>query len=133
MATPNGLNPTFGGRVGAQGFATLHNKGIGCVVVDTNSTTAVDVFGTTNGFTGTITGVFVNALGGTGNTITLKGSNGATIATVVESSTAGLLVGPTSALANTAIDLTGTCTVVSNANNAANPNGQVFVFYKVTL
>jgi len=55
MATPNGLNPTFGGRVGAQGFATLHNKGIGCVVVDTNSTTAVDVFGTTNGFTGTIT------------------------------------------------------------------------------
>lgn len=88
--------------------------GYGMVVKPLNGTTSVNVFGTTNGFAATITGVFVSTLGTTSATVTIKGTGGATIGTITGGASAGTMVGVTSALANTSITAAGTCTVVSS-------------------
>lgn len=87
------------------------------VAVPTNGTTSVNVFGTTNGFAGTITSIKVIAQDTTAGNITIADTAG-TVATIAKGTTAGIVTGTTS-LANTGFTSTGTLTVVSSsAGNA---------------
>lgn len=123
---PNRLNPSFLGRVEAKGFDAIHGKGVSVTCVSTNGTTNVDVFGTTNGFQGTVTGVFLIAKDTTAANITVVGPEG-TYCTIAKGATAGALVGA-SALTYTAINRDGTLQVDSSV---ASGQAYVFITYKV--
>jgi len=84
---------------------------------DTNAQTPVNVFGDVNGFDGVITGIFVIAKDATAGDITIKTTAG-TVATIAKGVTAGALVGAV-ALANTAIDDEGICTIESSSAGEA--------------
>ena len=129
----NNLNPEFLGRVRAAGFEGLHNKGVSATCVSTNETTDVNVFGTTNGFEGVVTGVFLWARGGIASTITLKGDDGATIASIAKGTATGVFVGEDT-LANTTFNRTGTMIVVGTgtASTAGRADAYVVIFYRVT-
>lgn len=89
MAQPNGLNPTFQGKVTARGFETPVG---GDMVknVKTNGTTLVNVFGTTNGFDGTLVSVRITPVSNTTTVFSMIGTNG----TVFQiSGSAGIVVG----------------------------------------
>lgn len=126
----NDWNPTFGGKVESAGFDAKHGKGVSITPTDTAGTSPVDVFSNPNAFTGTITGVFLVALGAIAANITIAGADGATICTIAKGTATSALVS-IDALANTAITRTGTLTVVSDS--AVDPEGQakVFLTYKV--
>ena len=130
MATPNGLNPDFGGSVSATGFDASHAGGVSITAVAITGsacTTSVNVFGSANKFTGVITGVFLSAINTTAANITIATTAG-TVATIAKGTSAGVLVG-SAALANTAIALDGTVTVVSSS---ASGTAYVFITYTVT-
>lgn len=129
----SGTNPYFNGRVVADAFEAKHGNGVCVTAVTLNGSTVKYFFGAASEgaeFRGTITGLYMLALGATGQTITVKGTGGVTVATITSSSSKGGLSGPSSALANTAIDLTGSVSVSSaNAGNATDTS-IVFLTYK---
>lgn len=94
-------------------FAT-NNKGYYAVTTPVSGTMVQNVFGSTVGFAGTITGVFLTSLGGTSSLVSLVSTAG-TVAVITSSATKGTLVGPTVALANTALTAASTCFVVSTS------------------
>lgn len=117
MAQPNGQNPTFPGKVTAQGFDTPYGMTMR-KVVSTNGATPVNVFGSTNGFAGTVVMVKVTAKDDSNGTIDLAGSNG-TIARVVKGS-AGQIRGSyigISGVQGTTFASSGTLTVSSNSGS----------------
>lgn len=126
MAQPNGLNPNFPGRVTSAGYDANHAKGVCVTCVSTAGTTDTDVFGSTNGFKGTVTGVYLIAKDATAANITLIGPEG-TYCTIAKGTSAGGLVGATS-LSYTAISKDGTLKVDSSDNTG---NAFVFITYKV--
>lgn len=124
--TSTGVN-TFGGSsnvftVPLNGSNLSTGKGFFSVAVPTNGTTAVNVFGTTNGFAGTITSVICVSQDTTFGSITLATSVSAGTQTKIADSmqkpnTAGTVVG--TIVTATAFTSAGTMTVVSNsAGNA---------------
>lgn len=128
MADTNNLNPEFVDMPTALGYKTRHGKGVGVVAVTLQSTTAdVNVFGSTNGFTGTITGVFMASVGATGTTVTLT-NGGTTVCTMTGVGEAGSVVAPASALANTALTASGTTVLTSDS---ASDTGIVYITYIV--
>jgi hypothetical protein len=128
MASPNGLNPKFIGQAKAGSFEATHGKGISSTCITLSGTTASNLFGTTNGFRGVITGLLFSALTGTASTITVKsGLTGATVASITAGNANGNVSGPSSGLANTTISLTGTMTATSNSALEA---GTLTIFYK---
>jgi len=127
---PNNTNPVVHGQIIAEEYEAKHAKGVSTTAVSCVGTTVTNVFGTTNGFRGTITGAWLCTLGATSQTVTLKGSNGATICTFTSASSAGGVVGPNAVLANTAIDLNGTITVASGSTS---DTSIVYVTYKTDV
>ena len=89
-------------------------KGYFIVSKVTNGTTPANVFGTTNGFDGTITGVWLISSDTSTANVGLATTAG-TVCTIAKGATAGAVIGAT-AVANTTIASTGTCTVVSTAS-----------------
>lgn len=88
------------------------NKGYFVVEKTLTGTTPVNIFGTTNGFAATVTGVYLITAGTVSGAITLA-TTGTTIATVTASATLGNMVGAQT-LNSTAISTSGTFTAVSN-------------------
>lgn len=128
MPSPNGLNPSFIGKVEADGFDAIHGKGVSSTVITLSGTTAADLFAAANGFKGTITGLLFVALTGTSSTVTVT-SRGDTVATITAGTTNGAVTGPAGALNNTVIALGATAQVSSNDPLEA---GSLIVWYKVT-
>ena len=134
FAVSNGLNPTFGGIVTAQGFvSSLGIAGTSAVaqtiILKTNGTTPVNVFGALNGFSGSFTSFSVIAIGGTAANITLKtGVAGVstTVAVIAKGATAGAIIG--SGIAASAFVASGTATIessVAGTDAAGGGNAQV--------
>lgn len=113
------------------GITQTGNKGYYIVETTTTGTTAVNVFGTTNGFAGTITGMYLIANDATAATITLNNSGG-TVGTIAKGATSGVMLGSTS-LSNTAFTAGGTMGVFSSvAGGIAGGQAQVFVTFTTT-
>lgn len=96
-------------------FLANNIVGYNIVAVITNGTTAVNLFGTTNPFAGTITGVYINALTATNGSVTLAVNNGGVVtnaAIIDHGTTNGAMVG-TGTFAATAFTFGGTATVVT--------------------
>jgi len=127
MPVPNGLNPSFLGKVTANGFDARHARGTSITVATCNGTTAVNVFGTTNDFEGTLTGVFVAAMGRTAQTITVYTTAG-TVGTVTTGNTVGSVTGLNAVIANTALTIAGTCRI---ASGNASDTSLVYLTYQV--
>lgn len=106
------------------------NTGYYVVSVATNGTTPVNVFGTTNGFAGTITNVLVTGLDGTNANIGLADTAG-TVVTVAKGTSSGLVTGGTT-LSNTAFTSLGTMTIVSTSATAAGGAARVLITFTVT-
>lgn len=128
MANPNGINPSYLGKVTATGFDATHAGGVSVTAVTTTSSVAVFVFGAQNPFKGTITGVWGYNLSGSSNVITIT-NDGVNVG--------NLFTGPadeafmaTKALSNMAISLNGSITVVSDG--ALTGNAVIFFAYKVS-
>jgi hypothetical protein len=134
MAVPNAVNPKFIGQVQAESFEATHGDGVCTTVLPCNGATAVYFFDSANAtgcsLRGTITGAWLCTIGSTGRTVTLKGAQGATICTFTEGSSIGTVVGPNAALANTAIDLTTSISIVSTSWPVYTSTSLVFVTYK---
>lgn len=133
MAQPNALNPKFEGQVTATSFEGLHGNGVSITAKPCNGATAVYLFGaaaTGAGFRGTITGAFCATMGGTSQTVTLKGKSGATVCTFTTASAVAGVVGPNAVLANTAIDLDGSISIVSGSTGGVTDTSIVYVTYK---
>ena len=97
-----------------------------CIAVNTNGTTAVNVFGGKSfGYPITITGVYLISLDTTAGNITLL-NNGNTVATIAKGTTAGAMVGATS-LANTVVSPNVSFTAVSSSAG----NATLFVTFNV--
>ena len=112
-----------GGKV--TGAKRVEGKSYSIVATETNGTTTVDVFGATNGFDGTITGVYLISKDTTAGTITIATDVG-TVATIAKGATAGAMVGANS-IANTGFTSAGTLTVVSDSAGEAT----VFITFTV--
>lgn len=96
-----------------------------------NGSTPVNIFGATNGFDATITGVYIITSGTTSSTITIAGTAG-TVATITGGASTSTMVGATS-VANTSLDADGTLTAVSNKGGAASPDTSIiFITFTVT-
>lgn len=133
MATPNGLNPKFEGQVKAACFEAVHGNGISATSKSCSGATAVYFFGSATAganFRGTVTGAFLTTLGATSQTVTLKGTGGLTICTFTSASAAGGVVGPNAVLANTAIDLSGSVSIVSTSDAGKTDTSIVYITYK---
>ncbi len=126
MAQPNQNNPTFLGSIFAPAYGDLGGKGTNIVAVTTNGVTAVNVFGTTNPFNGTVTGAFVVAVEGVAANITIL-NDSLTVATIAKGTTTAALVGAPS-VANATIVKDGTFGIVSDA---ADGNAVVYITYSV--
>ena len=123
MAQPNQLNPKFAV------VDSLHGNGVSITCVSTNATTPVILFGNPSVFSGTITGCFLIAKGGTAANITLKSGNAAsTVCTIAKGTSTGALVGASS-LSNTTISGSATIQIVSSGANTE-ADAYVFVTYK---
>jgi len=130
MAQPNGWNPIFGGRVGADGFNATHGKGISITAIDTSGVTETNVFGSTVGFEGSITGVFLIAKDSTTANIFVVGTDGS-VATISTGGTAGAVRGQT-ALTNQTISDADTLKVWSSIATAGEGgDATVFITYTV--
>jgi len=117
MAVPSSLNPSFKGQVKSNSYEAEHGNGISTTTIALSGTTTKYFFGSAsipNNFRGTITGVWISQLVATSQTVTVK-SDGNTVCTFTGATTAGLLHGPNAALANTAININGSITAVSNS------------------
>jgi hypothetical protein len=120
MSQPDGNSPQFPGPVLAQAFVTPTGEAMRRIV-RTNGTTKVNVFGTTNGISGTILGVKTIAQDATGGFITLTKNDTGTEAGIASNIVKGTTVGGVAgtAFSATAFAATGTMTVVSSsAGNA---------------
>lgn len=102
MSQPNGLNPQFGGLVTGPGMVrtTVPVNGTNIrymkhetVVVHTNGTTEVDVFGTTNGFAGTFLGARVISKDATVANITLQHTVAGTVVFTIAKGSQGVVSG----------------------------------------
>ena len=115
----NRLNPTFPGKVTALGFAGTKGTLINTAFVKTTGTTPVSVFGSTAGdaagFAGSFVGMRITSKDNANGNITLKGTGGATVATIAKGSQGAVTGTVISAYAFTA---TSTPTLVSSANSA---------------
>lgn len=103
------------------GAKLITGKGYFTVAVPTNGTTPVNLFGTTNGFAGTITSVTAIAQDTTAGSISLvtnvSGSETTVANRIIKSTSIGGVAG--TVVAATAFSSAGTTTVVSNsAGNA---------------
>lgn len=103
------------------------NKGYAVVEVTANGTSDVNVFGTTNGFAGTLTGAYAITSGTISTTITIKNA-GLTVGTIATGATVGLMAGATS-VSNATFTSAGTMSVVSNN---ASDTAKVFITFTVT-
>jgi hypothetical protein len=133
MAQPNALNPKFDGMVQGVSFEATHGNGVSTTAQSCNGSTAAYLFGAAStgaGFRGTVTGAWVTTLGATAQTITLKGTGGLTICTFTSSDSVGGVVGPNAVLANTAIDLSGSVSIVSGNTGYATDTSIVYITYK---
>jgi len=115
MANPSSSTPFFH-HAKAKSYEAEHENGVSTTTVTLAGTTVQYFFGSdTNGFRGTITGLWLTQIVGTSQTVTVEGTGGVvTICTISGSATAGSVLAPDAALANTAIDLNGTVSVVSD-------------------
>ena len=129
MAVPNGENPVFNGRVAAAAFGDKDEKGVTITPATTTGTTPVLVFTDPNPFSGTITGVYSMALGGTAGNITIT-SDSLTVCVIAKGTTTGAFVGAPS-LSNTTITRGGSIAVVSSSAVNAEAQSQVFITYSV--
>jgi hypothetical protein len=130
MSTPNGLNPTFEGKVTAGGFEAIHGKGVTITAVTLAGTqlNSVNVFGTTVNVYATITGIFANAIGAVAQTITVVNTDGtvATFGTIAGK--AGEVFAPAEALVNISLTPSDTFQVYSSDSS---DRSIVFITYKV--
>lgn len=104
------------------------NKIYGIVEATTTGTSDVNVFGSTNGFAGTITGVYLIAADASTATITIK-NNGATVCTIAKGGTSGAMVGATS-VSNATFTAAGTMGVSSG--NSGLGQAEVFITFTTT-
>ncbi len=134
MATDTGIWYSNTGTVSSCTFTKASivatgNTGYYVVSVPTNGTTAVNVFGATNGFAGTITNVLVTGLDGTAANIGVADTAG-TVVTVAKGTSSGLVTGGTT-LSNTAFTSAGTLVIVSTSATAAGGAARVLVTFTV--
>lgn len=112
----------------ALGFEALHGKGVSATAVSLTGATAIDIFGAVNKFGGVITGLLLNTLGATSQTITIAGTAG-TVATITSGTTAGSVTGPAAVLANATFTKTGT--LIASSGSGVDTS-KLIVFYKLT-
>lgn len=117
MASPNQLNPDFLGPISAAGYRDLEEKGVSITCLETNGTTSVSVFGTTNPFNGVIKGWFSTSKSGIAATLTMY-NDAASVGTIAKGTTTGALVGPTGDLSNTTIAKDGSVYIISSSSDA---------------
>lgn len=129
MAQPNGLNPIFLGKVKGAGFDALHGKGVSTTAIELNSATqtAKNVFGTTNGFDGSVSGMLISCINANSGSVTLKGPWG-TYATVEKLDGVAGSVRAATTFSYTAITTDGTLQVVGSMENSS---VRVYLTYKV--
>lgn len=127
MAKPNGLNPTYNGKVGALGFDATHGLGISVSAKNVQGSTATDFFGTTNGFKGTVTAIWVLNLASSSGVVTVASDQG-TLATIACGAEQEVMRG-SALLTNTAINISGTMQIVST--DVLTNGATVFIAYKV--
>ena len=128
MDTTTGLHYYNTGTAASCTF-TRGVKG-GTLVATTTGTTPVNVIGTTNGFAGTITGIYVANLGTTAANIIVKDTAG-TVATIAKGTGAtGTMLSATS-LANTSFTAAGIMTVESSVAGT-DVGGQAIVYITFT-
>lgn len=130
MANPNQLNPDFIGPISAAGYRDLEEKGVSITCVETNGTTSVNIFGSTNPFNGVIKGWFSSAKSGLAATITMY-NDAASVGTIAKGTTTGGLVGPTGDLSNTTVAKDGSVYIISNSANAE-AAAYVYIAFSVT-
>ncbi len=122
MAQPNGNSPQFPGPVSAQSYQSTLTGDVTDipqrVIVATNGTTEVNVFGTTNGFAGTLTGTArIISKDDTSGNITLQHTSAGTTVFTIAKGSEGAMKG--TAFSATSFASTGTMTVKSSsAGNA---------------
>lgn len=121
MANDN--NKQFSGPVVAQTFVenlvsnTSPTRWIKkTIILDTNGTTEVDVFGATNGIAGTFTGARIMPKDDTNGNITLQHTIAGTVVFLIAKGSAGAVKG--SAFAPVAFAATGTATIKSSGASA---------------
>jgi len=123
MSQPNGFSPSFPGPASAQAFnSTLKTHAIPqTLIVSTNGTTKVNVFGTTNPIGGTILSVKAISQDVTAGFITVTkndaGTEAAVATNIVKGTTVGTVVG--TVMSATAFAANGTMTVVSSSGGNA--------------
>lgn len=122
MANEN--NQQFAGPVVAQNFIDnqLGNTGATrwikkTVVLDTNGTTEVNVFGATNGVAGTFIGSKIISKDDTAGNITLQHTSAGTVVFTIAKGSQGAVTG--SAFAATSFAATGTATIKSSTSSNA--------------
>lgn len=115
MAQPNQLNPEFQGRVKATAFEATHKNGVCSTTLKLYGTTATYLCSdSANYFRGKITGILLSTYEAVGQTVTVKGTGGATIATLTGGSATGNVSGVNAPITNALIELDGTISAVSN-------------------
>jgi len=87
------------------------------IVLDTNGTTEVDVFGTTNGIAGTFIGARITSKDDANGNITLQHTSAGTVVFTIAKGSMGAVKG--SAFAATSFAATGTATIKSSASSNA--------------
>lgn len=127
MAQPNGLNPSFAGNVKALTFSTAigtsgtFGGNTSSKAVGTNTSTPIDLFGSTIGFAGTLLAVRVTSSSDTNATVDIAGSGG-TICRIIKGSI-GAVTGcyiRISGVAGTAFSASGTMKASINSATQAN-------------
>lgn len=106
----------------SSGVATAVTAGNFAIAVKTNGTTPVNLFGTTNGFAGTITSVSAISQDGTAGTITVATSliSGGAATKIADSIVKGAIGATTGTIMTaTAFTSAGTTTVVSSSGGNA--------------
>lgn len=121
MSQPDGFSPQFPGSVTAKYFTTTLTGSPSAipqtVKVSTNGTTEVNIFGTTNGVTGTFTGLArITSKDDADGNITLQNDAGTTLFTIAKGSQGAVKGTAFSAVAFTA---NGTATIKSSAASNA--------------
>lgn len=123
MSNPNGFGPQYPGPVNAQGFvSTIKQHAVPQkLVVSTNGTTKVDVFGTTNPVSGTILSVKTISQDTTAGFVTVTKNDAGSEVTVANAIVKGNVIGTVAGTAMSAVAFAkgGTMTVVSSSSGNA--------------
>ena len=131
MSQPNGLNPDFPGPlkakvVGAGRYGSVtHVKEMAA-----GNTASADIFGSTVGANVIVTDFHLVSLGGTGTHITLRGANGAAIASIAKGTTTGAMLGTTTSLSNATLTPQGSCTIIKTVSTTGT-GVRVYVNYRI--